>query len=173
MCEGFDEVDTQDLKSQNLCQINRDVSGLSNVNQDLPEHLTALFASSNRYGSYPLPRIEDSLDALRGSEWFSTQDLQSDFWQVPMKTCDAEKTSFVTNVGLFQFKVMPFGLCNGPATFQCLMECVLSGLNYEICLLYIDDIIMFSETLEQHIDYQLFVINCKRQVSRSLQRNVV
>lgn len=102
--------------------------------------------------SYPLPRIDDSLDALRGSKWFSTLDLQSGFWQVPMKNSDAEKTSFVTNVGLYQFKVMPFGLCNAPATFQRLMECVLSGLNFEICLLYIDDIIVFSETFDQHID---------------------
>lgn len=69
-----------------------------------------------------------------------------------MKNSDAEKTSFVTNVGLYQFKVMPFGLCNAPATFQRLMECVLSGLNFEICLLYIDDIIVFSETFDQHID---------------------
>lgn len=88
--------------------------------------------------SYPLPRIDDSLDALRGSKWFSTFDLQSGFWQVQMNNSDAEKTAFVTNGGLYQFRVMPFGLCNAPATFQRLMECVLSGLNFEICLLCID-----------------------------------
>ena len=101
--------------------------------------------------SYPLPRIDDSLDALRGSKWFSTLDLQSGFWQVQMKESDAEKTAFVTSGGLYQFCVMPFGLCNAPATFQRLMECVLSGLNFEICLLYIDDIIVFSENFEQHL----------------------
>lgn len=70
--------------------------------------------------SYPLPRIDDSIDALRGSKWFSTLDLQSGFWQVPMKNSDAEKTSFVTNVGLYQFRVMPFGLCNALLPFNAL-----------------------------------------------------
>lgn len=80
--------------------------------------------------SYPLPRIDDSLDVIRGSKWFSTVDLQSGFWQVQMNNSDAEKTAFVTNGGLYQFRVMPSGLCNAPATFQRLMECVLSGLNF-------------------------------------------
>lgn len=102
--------------------------------------------------SYHLPRIDDSLDALRGSKWFSTLDLQSGFWQVQMNNSDAEKTAFVTNGGLYQFRVMPFGLCNAPATFQRLMECVLSGLNFEICLLYIDDIIVYSDSFEQHLE---------------------
>ena len=68
--------------------------------------------------SYPLPRIEDSIDALRGSKWFSTLDLASGYWQVPMNPKDIDKTAFTTPFGLFQFKVMPFGMANTPATFE-------------------------------------------------------
>ena len=65
---------------------------------------------------------------------------------------DKEKTAFVTQQGLFQLRVLPFGLCNAPATFERLMESVLAGLNFETCLLYLDDIIVFSDTFEKHID---------------------
>ncbi|PIK44772.1 Retrovirus-related Pol polyprotein from transposon [Apostichopus japonicus] len=72
--------------------------------------------------SYPLPRIDDSLDTLAGSKWFLTLDLASGYWQVEVAEQDRHKTAFVTNRGLFQFKVLPFGLCNAPATFERLME---------------------------------------------------
>jgi transposase InsO family protein len=101
--------------------------------------------------SYPLPRIDDSLDSLRGAKWLSTCDLASGYWQVEMDPDDAEKTAFTTSSGLFQFKVMPFGLCNAPATFERLMECVLAGLQWEICLVYLDDIIVFADTFEEHV----------------------
>ena len=78
--------------------------------------------------SYPLPRIEDTLDALVGSSWFSTVDFQSGYWQIAIDENDKEKTAFSVGNGLWQFKVMPFGLCNAPATFERLMENVLSNL---------------------------------------------
>ena len=102
--------------------------------------------------SYPLPRIDESLDALRGSKWFSTLDLQSGYFQVEMDPADAEKTAFTTICGLFQFKVMSFGLCNAPATFERMMEIILSGLHWETCLLYIDDVIIFADSFEQHME---------------------
>lgn len=102
--------------------------------------------------SYPLPRIDESLDALRGSKWFSTLDLQSGYFQVEMDTEDAEKTAFTTFCGLYQFKVMSFGLCNAPATFERMMEVILSGLHWETCLLYIDDVIIFADSFEQHLE---------------------
>ena len=69
--------------------------------------------------SYPLPRIDDTLDALVGSRWFSTLDLSSGYWQVEVCEEDRPKTAFTTGAGgLYQFKVMPFGLCNAPATFE-------------------------------------------------------
>ena len=71
-----------------------------------------------RKDAYALPRIDDTLDALAGSKWFSTLDLASGYWQVGMHPDDREKTAFCTADGLFEFNVMPFGLCNAPATFQ-------------------------------------------------------
>ncbi|MES9880089.1 MAG: reverse transcriptase domain-containing protein [Sedimenticola sp.] len=101
--------------------------------------------------SYPLPRVDESIDTLRGSKWFTTLDLQSGYFQVEMDPKDAEKTAFTTMCGLYQFKVMSFGLCNAPATFERMMEAVLAGLHWETCLLYIDDIIVFADSFEQHI----------------------
>ena len=70
-----------------------------------------------RKDAYPIPRVDDTLDTLSGSTWFSTIDLKSGYWQVEMTPKDGEKISFCTQEGLFEFNVMPFGLCNAPATF--------------------------------------------------------
>ena len=87
-----------------------------------------------RKDAYPLPRIDATLDTLHGSQWFSTVDLVSGYWQVEVDQADREKTAFCTTEGLFQFWVMPFGLCNAPATFQRLMDLVLAGLQWRECL---------------------------------------
>ena len=100
--------------------------------------------------AYPLPRIDDTLDALSGAKWFSTIDLTSGYWQVEVNQADQEKTAFCTPFGLFQFKVMPFGLTNAPSTFQSLMELVLRGLHWSTCLVYLDDIIVYSSTIDEH-----------------------
>lgn len=103
--------------------------------------------------SYPLPRIDDCLDVLAGYKWFSTLDLCGGYWQVAMAQADKLKTAFTTGNGLYQFTVMSFGLCNAPATFERLMEKVLSGLPWEVCLIYLDDIIVygreFGETIQR------------------------
>ncbi|GBM31359.1 Retrovirus-related Pol polyprotein from transposon 297 [Araneus ventricosus] len=113
--------------------------------------------------SYPLPRIDDTLDALNGSQWFSTLDLKSGYWQVEIQPEDKEKTAFTTGQGLWQFKVMPFGLCNAPATFERLMVTVLRGLTSEACLVYLDDIIIVGRTFQEHL-------NNIRQVFQRLQK---
>ena len=86
--------------------------------------------------AYPLPRIDDTLDMLVGKRWFSTLDLASGYWQVSLSPEARCKTAFATHSGLFQFKVMPFGLCNAPATFERLMDRVLQGLQWSRCLVY-------------------------------------
>ena len=94
--------------------------------------------------AYPLPRIDDTLDMLAGKQWFSTLDLASGYWQVSLSPEARCKTAFATHSGLFQFRVMPFGLCNAPATFERLMDRVLQGLRWSRCLVYLDDIISFD-----------------------------
>ena len=102
--------------------------------------------------AHPLPRIDDLLDAFHGTKWFSTLDLKSGYWQVPIAEQDKEKTAFRTSSGqLFKFNQVPFGLCNAPATFSRLMDRVLAGLHWETCLFYLDDIIVFSSTWENHL----------------------
>ena len=101
---------------------------------------------------YPLPRIDDSLDLLAHTKYFSTLDLASGYWQVKMDDAFWEKTAFTTHVGLYEFHVMPFGLCNAPATFQRLMENVLAGLVSNRCLLYIDDILVIGRTFQEHLE---------------------
>ena len=98
--------------------------------------------------AYPLPRIDDTLDILAGKQWFSTLDLASGYWQVSLSQEARVKTAFATHSGLFQFRVMPFGLCNAPATFERLMDRVLQGLRWSHCLVYLDDIISFGSTFD-------------------------
>ena len=85
-----------------------------------------------RKNGYPLPRIDETLDALSGTKFFTTLYLASGYWQVEMGAADREKTAFATRHGLFEFQVMPFGLCNAPGTFQRLMAFVLAGLQWQI-----------------------------------------
>ena len=87
--------------------------------------------------SPPLPRVDDTLDTLGESKYFTTLDLASGYWQVEVATEDRQMTTFTTPEGLYQFKVMPFGLCNAPATFQRLMDRVLGGLKWSSCLAYL------------------------------------
>jgi len=102
--------------------------------------------------SYPLPRIEDCLDSLAGSKYFATIDLASGYWQVVLDEKSKQKTAFASRHGLFEFTVMPYGLCNAPATFERLMERVLAGLQWKICLVYIDDIIVHGSSVDELSD---------------------
>jgi len=101
--------------------------------------------------SFPLPRIDQSIDSMGGSQYFSTMDLLSGYWQIGMAEGSKERTAFITYGGLYHFNVLPFGLTNAPATFQRLMESILRGLNHDIALCYIDDIIVFSKSFTQHL----------------------
>ena len=97
--------------------------------------------------AHPLPKIDDTLESLHGAQYFTTLDLKSGYWQVPIKEEDKEKTAFRTSSGqLYEFNQLPFGLCNAPATFSRLKDRTLAGLAWNICLYYLDDIIVFSAT---------------------------
>ena len=105
-----------------------------------------------RKDAYPLPRIDDSLDALAGSVFFSTLDLLSGYWQVPLDQDAQDKAAFVTRGGLWKWRVLPFGLTSAPATFERLMEQVLKGLQWKSLLLYLDDIIVYSTDFNSHLE---------------------
>lgn len=109
---------------------------------------------------YPLPRIDDLLDTLQGSTYFSSIDLRSGYWQIPVLDADRPKTTFVTSDGLYQFTVMPFGLCNAPATFERMMDTLLRGLKWSICLCYLDDVVVFSTTFSEHLSRLKKVLSC-------------
>lgn len=122
-----------------------------------------------RKDAYPLPRVDDILETLAGSQIFSTLDLASGYWQVEVKPEDREKTAFVTSEGLFEFNVLPFGLCNGPATFQRLMNILLTGIQWQDCLVYLDDIIVLGKTFENHLANLARIFQRLRDANLKLQ----
>ena len=108
-------------------------------------------APSNRPWASPVVMVRKKDGNLR-FWWFSTLDLKSGYWQVPITEQDKAKTAFrTTSRQLFKFNQVPFGLCNAPATFSRLMDRVLASLHWETCLFYLDDIIVFSSTWEEHL----------------------
>ena len=117
------------------------------------------FDAVTKADTFPLPRINDQLGE---AYYFSTLDLAAGYWQIRMHPDSVEKTAFITSQGLYQFQVMPFGLTNAPSVLQRLMERVLAGLNPEngpdFVAVYIDDIIVFSRTLEEHLQHLRQVI---------------
>lgn len=105
--------------------------------------------------AYPIPRIADDLDALSGAKWFTSFDLNMAYHQIPIRESDKAKTAFGTpRGGLYQYNVMPFGLCNAPSTFQRVIEQALRGLQWQITVLYLDDIIVYSRTFTDHLKNQ-------------------
>lgn len=113
--------------------------------------------------AYPLPRVDESLDALGNARLFSTLDLTAGYFQVAVSEKDREKTAVTTPFGLFEWTRMPFGLCNAPATFQRLMGAVLGDLAFEILLVYLDDVIIFSRDFETHCERLELVFDRLRQ----------
>ena len=100
---------------------------------------------------YPLPQIDDILASLGGAKYFSKMDLKSGYHQIPMSEESRPKTAFITHMGLFEYNRMPFGLAGAPPIFQDLMNNVLQGLLYESVLAYLDDVIVYSKTIEDHL----------------------
>ena len=103
--------------------------------------------------SYPLPNIQYIFDKIGRSQWFSTMDLLSGFWQVLIKPEHRQKTAFITMRGLYEFVVMPFGLCNAPGTFQRLMDHVILPEYRDFIETYIDDLMTHSSTFDDHLKH--------------------
>ncbi len=104
--------------------------------------------------AYSLPRIDESFDSLAGSKYFTKLDLRAGYWQVGIKEEDKHKTAFsVGPLGFYECQAMPFGLTSAPATFQRLMERCMGEMNLKECLVYLDDIIIFSKTFDDHIQH--------------------
>lgn len=118
---------------------------------------------------FPLPRIDETLDLLSNAKFFSTLDLAAGYWQVKMDPHSKEKTAFSTTNGLYQFKVMPFSLCNAPAACQRLMEMVLAGLARKSCMVYLDDILVIGTTFEEHVNNLTDVFERLRQAELTLK----
>ena len=116
---------------------------------------------------FPIPRIDDLLDQLKGKKAFSTLDVKCGYWQIKVMEESREKTAFVTFDGLYEFRVMPFGLTNVPATFQRLIQSVLTGMS-EFCSVYIDDVLVFSESVEEHTKHLQLIFDRLKKVGLKL-----
>ena len=105
----------------------------------------------SRKDSFPLPRIDESLDALGGAQFFTSLDLASGYYQIKMADEDKAKTAFCCPFGLYEFNRMPFVLSGGPATCQLLMNSVMSEFIFSCLLVYLDDLLLYIQTFEQHL----------------------
>ena len=125
--------------------------------------------SATRKDAYPLPRIDACLDAIASAQWFSTFDLRSSYHQVKVNPGDNDKTAFICPRGMYRFRTMPFGLCNAGATFQRLIDIVMTGLNMDICVVYLDDIIVYSNGLGSHLNRLVTVFERLRSAGLKLK----
>jgi hypothetical protein len=118
-----------------------------------------------------MPLIDEILDELAGTQYFSKLDMRAGYHQVRMRQEDEYKTAFKTHHGHFQFRVMPFGLTNAPATFQCLMNDVLSPFLRKFVLVFLDDILIYSPTLEDHTTHLKLVLAKLREHQLYMKRS--
>jgi len=112
---------------------------------------------------YPIPIVDETKDYLLGARYFSTLDLISGYWQIEIDEADKHKTAFTTSQGHYEFNRMPFGLTNAPATFQRLMNNILQPVIHKFALVYLDDVIIYSKTIDDHIEHIQRVLNLLRE----------
>ena len=126
--------------------------------------------------AFPVPKIDECIDALSGAKIFSTIDMTSSYLQVPVREEDIPKTAFISKHGLYEFTSMPFGMINSGATFQRVMELAMKGLQWQICIIYVNDCIIFSSTFdEQRMVFQRLReanLKIKSRKSELLKREV-
>jgi len=103
--------------------------------------------------AYPIPRMDECIDYLGNARLFSTLDCNAGYWQIPVAEEDKRLTAFTCHSGAWQCVRLPFGLCNAPATFRRAMDMILAGVKWQICLVYLDDVIIFSRSPEEHLQH--------------------
>ncbi|KAH9118113.1 hypothetical protein AeMF1_008577 [Aphanomyces euteiches] len=116
-----------------------------------------------------MPRVDDLLDMLGKAKYFSTMDVASGYWNVQMDESSIEKTAFICKFGLYEWLVMPFGLCNAVPQFERLMEQVLQDHIWQTCLVYLDDVIVFSEDFGSHLLRLRLVLACLQRAGFKLK----
>lgn len=121
--------------------------------------------------AFPLPRIQDCLDAVSGATIFSTFDLTSGYHQVPVRESDIPKTAFITKYGLWEFLTMPMGMKGSAQTFQRTLQMIVNGLQWQTCLIYLDDIIVFGSNFQEHLKRVKEVLERIRKAGLKLKPN--
>ena len=120
--------------------------------------------------SYPLLWIQEASESMVGAMHFSTMDFKSGFWHFKMAPESQQYTAFIMgNLGFYEFTRMPFGLCNAPVTFQCLMQNTLGELNLTYCIIYLDDVIVFGHSEEEHLECLHVMFECFREYNLKLK----
>lgn len=119
--------------------------------------------------TYPLPRMDECIDSLGDAVIFTTLDCNSGYWQIPVQPEDQDKTTFTSHYGTYRFLRLPFGLRNAPATFQRAIDIILSGVRWKTCLVYLDDVIVFSSCRKAHLAHVAEVLTVLGNAGLSLK----
>ena len=119
--------------------------------------------------SYPLRPMDDCIDSLGEAKIFSTLDFNCEYWQIPVAEEDRDKTTFISHVGTYRYLRMPFGLTNAPATFQRAVDILLSNMKWQHCLVYLDAVIIYPNSEEEHITHVDNILGLLREAGVSLK----
>lgn len=126
----------------------------------------------NKYmvkNKFPLLIVEELLDELVGTKFFSKLDLHLGYHKIHMREVDEEKTSFKTHQGHLQFRVMPFGLTNAPTTFRCLMNTIFAPYVRKFVIVFLDDILVYSRTFQEHLEHVQKVLEVESIIRQNIQ----